>query len=55
MTVLMRLDTPAMGISPLQLVERILGPDFKRIEDEEEKPVFQKGFIKIKILVVDQD
>lgn len=55
MTVVMRMQTPAMSISPLQLVGKILGPEFKRVEDEDGKPVFQKDFIKIKILVVDQD
>ncbi len=44
-----------MGISPLQLVEEILGPRLERIEDEEKNPVFKNGFIKIKILAIDQD
>ncbi len=55
MTVVLRMETPAMGISPLQLVTNMLGPGFERVEDEGGKPVFQKGFIKIKVLVIDQD
>ncbi len=54
-TTVLRIDAPAMSKSTLKLLEDILGSEFIRKEDEYGSPVYQKGFIKIKVLTLDQD